>query len=295
MSIIERLYYSSPIFEWIYKKSVFSGFLYKVKQFYSYFVFKWLTKTQFKEEKLRRGGYIDSKYEKLLSLKDKYLGKRCFITCTGPSLTISDLELLKNEYVFGMNSICQIHDMTNWKPDFYGIQDGKVFEKLRSYILNTDNGVVFVPYAFKEHYNTPADWVYFHVSWAYHLYDRRYTGKFYAKFSDDCYATVYDGFSITYSLIQLAVYMGFTEIYLLGADCSYKGEKEHFIDMGRKVPDTETAMDRLFAAYREAKKFADANDIKIYNATRGGCLEIFPRVTLEDILTRDVMNKNEKK
>ena len=30
-------------------------------------------------------------------IKGKYKGKRCFITATGPSLTVDDLELLRNE------------------------------------------------------------------------------------------------------------------------------------------------------------------------------------------------------
>ena len=32
------------------------------------------------------------------------------------------------------------------------------------------------------------------------------------------------------------------------------------------------------------KKIADSKGVKIYNATRGGRVETFPRVNLEDIL-----------
>ena len=40
--------------------------------------------------------------------------------------------------------------------------------------------------------------------------------KYHSKFSDNAFNVVYNGYTITYSLIQLAVYMGFKEIYLIG-------------------------------------------------------------------------------
>jgi hypothetical protein len=44
----------------------------------------------------------------------------------------------------------------------------------------------------------------------------------------------------------------------------------------------------MIEAYREAKKYADLHNIKIYNATRGGMLEVFERVDLDKVL----LNKN---
>ena len=36
-------------------------------------------------------------------------------------------------------------------------------------------------------------------------------------------------------------------------------------------------------AYQSAKKYADAHGIKIYNATRGGNLEVFERVDFDSL------------
>ena len=118
-----------------------------------------------------------------------------------------------------------------------------------------------------------------------------YPKRFFAKYSNDCYVRVYDGFSITYSIIQLATYMGFDEIYLLGADCTYMGKQHHFIETGVVDPGYKEASDRLFASYGEAKRYAEANGIKIYNATRGGCLELFERVDLDEIVVNNRKNK----
>ena len=62
---------------------------------------------RFKIDKFLRKNNINNKYSfnKILSYKNKYKNKRCFIIGTGPSLEINQLELLKNEYTFSMNSI----------------------------------------------------------------------------------------------------------------------------------------------------------------------------------------------
>ena len=46
----------------------------------------------------------------------------------------------------------------------------------------------------------------------------------------------------------------------------------------------ETIGDKMIDAYKVAKQYADDHNIKIYNATRGGKLEVFERVDLDDIL-----------
>lgn len=292
---IYRYYQNSSRLKHLYKETAwglpFRGAI-RCKQ---YIYHKTKALWQYLQTLPRRMGRSDGRFEPLRQLKGQYQGKRCFITCTGPSLTIQDLEALKNEYVFGMNSICLIHKQTKWKPDFFGIQDKNVFDKVKEALLSTDNGICFAPYSFKKRYNTPDNWIYFHTSGSYHLYEMGYETRFFAKFSDDCYNTVYDGYSITYSIMQLAVYMGFDELYLIGADCSYLGEKQHFIEHGNSNPAFEAgATKRLYASYGEAKKYAEAHGIKIVNVTRGGCLELFPRETLEDVLLRNEKNKTTK-
>ena len=268
--------------------------LHKLKQCGIFIKFKSEAIRQYLQTIPRTLGIKDARFMPLVAYKNKYKGKRIFITCTGPSLTIEDLEKLKYEYVFGMNSICLIHDKTDWKPDFFGCQDPQVFEKIKETMLSTDNGVVFLPYFYKKKFSTPEKYVYFHISGAYHLYEMIYGPKYFAKYSDDCYKTVYDGYTITYSIMQLAMYMGFDELYLIGADCSYLGKKEHFIETGHHDPGVQYAAERMFTSYGVAKEYAEAHGVKIFNATRGGCLELFPRVKLEDVLLNNEKNKLSK-
>jgi len=232
-------------------------------------------------------GVNDKKYEMIRLVKGKYNGKRCFIICTGPSLTYEDLELLKNEYTFGMNSLCLGYDKTSFRPDFFCFQDLKVYEKIKSHIKE-NTGMIIAPAGIEIEKGLEDRWSSFFCCGKYHMYELYYRTRYFAKFSSNCYSRVYDGYSITYSLLQIAAYMGFKEIYLIGADCSYLGEKQHFIEHGVYESNPADITQKLFASYGTAKKYAEKNGISIVNVTRGGCLELFPRANLEDVINTDL-------
>ena len=92
-------------------------------------------------------------------------------------------------------------------------------------------------------------------------------------------------YSVTHFLIQIAVYMGFKEIYLLGADCNQRiGKQVHFAEYGVPDKSLDTARERNLCGYEEIKKYCDKHDVTVYNATRGGELEIFKRVNMEELI-----------
>ena len=247
-----------------------------------------LEKKKQKQIESRRNGAEDTRYGWIKKYRGMHKGQRCFIVATGPSLTLADLELLKGEVTFGMNSVTRLFPQTGWRPTYYGIQDANVYEKMEQSICeayeNADN--VFVSDVIAEKFGIPENFHQFPYDAVYHD-NQLEIERYFAEFSDDCYAIVYDGYSITYSLIQIAVYMGFQEIYLLGADCSYKrGAKNHVVDSGNDDKNEEKNYEKMTVGYQKAKEYADAKGIKIVNCTRGGMLEVFPRETLEQVLSR---------
>lgn len=246
---------------------------------------------QYKVEKMikkRKNGFIDEQFAKIKSLEGIHRNERCFIVATGPSLTMEDLQLIKDEVTFGMNSITRIFDKTDWRPTYYGIQDRQVYEKMErsimEYYRNANN--VIVADQLNRFFDIPENFIQFPYNGNYHIFRGNYE-DYSAEFSPNAYEVVFDGYSITYSLIEIAVYMGFTEIYLLGADCNYpKGEKNHFVESGFVDKNAASNPIRMRVGYKKAKEYADANGIKIINCTRGGMLEVFPREDLESVLSR---------
>jgi hypothetical protein len=237
---------------------------------------------------------IRKKYGKKLSrFKDIHKGKRCFIIGNGPSLKMEDLDKLKNEYTFAANKIYIAFEDTDWRPVYYCIQDFEMIREDYSDIMTkvksatrfiAGNHLIVQKDKLK-------DWIYFFLD------VRGYYRKF-PPFSKDISKQIFEGCTVTYANMQLAVYMGFKEIYLLGVDFSYAGStseqtKNYFSDkyMGNKEfgknynpPNIEKSL----MAYKSARKYADKHGIKIYNATRGGKLEVFDRVDF-DSLTFDAM------
>ena len=216
------------------------------------------------------------------SLKDSYSGKRCFIVATGPSLKISDLDLIKNEYSFGVNSCVLALDKTDWRPDFFILHDSKAWMTLKNIITAHPELKAAVADFVAKRYQVP-QWIKrypFHrlTSRMYHL--KGYPSKF--IFSDDCYASVYDGGSVVFTAMQFAVYMGFKEICLLGCDCNYSQEKKHFLkyEIMRIARQSSIDGERMIASHGYFKKFADSHGVKVINCTRGGMLEVYPRKPL---------------
>jgi hypothetical protein len=232
----------------------------------------------------RRG----KKYEELKKMKNTHECERCFIIATGPSLTLDDIHLLRDEYTIAMNNICMLYNKTDWRPNLYGIQDYEVYNRLEKTLLENPKGV-FVSQIIAEKKKSAEAFAQFPLNTYYLQYDYRYTDKLPIKFSDNAYKVVYDAYSITFSLMQIAIYMGFKEIYLLGADCNQGvGQKNHFIENGHEEAKEKliTAAYRNIYAHEHIKKFCESKGVKVFNATRGGMLEVYERVNLDDMVDK---------
>ena len=92
-------------------------------------------------DKFRREKGHKSYFDKIKNFQNKYKGKRCFIVATGPSLTLEDLNKLNDykEYTFGMNSLVGFFDKTEWRPNFYVLQDCDVYKKNKEQIKKYDD------------------------------------------------------------------------------------------------------------------------------------------------------------
>ena len=226
--------------------------------------------------------------KKIEQYKDIHKGKRCFIIATGPSLRISDLDVLdkNHEICFSMNRIYNLFDRTEWRPDYYVIEDRQMIEDLSEEIADLKLPNKFVceePRSYWENYQA-ADSIKFKM-----IMSEFYSGK--VGFSRNLEKFAYHGFTVTYICLQLAVYMGFSEIYLLGVDFNYSkdiyAESNHFEGYQRYYRDirlNQIYPERMEIAYKKAKEIASKEGISIYNATRGGKLEVFERVDIDTVL-----------
>ncbi len=219
--------------------------------------------------------------KQILKFKNLHQGKRCFIVATGPSLTVNDLDKLymNHEICISMNRIYNIFPKTNWRPDYYVIEDAKMIEDLAMEIASLPLEYKFVssvPEIYWEQRKA-------NKSIKFNMILEEYDDES-IRFSRNIERYMYNGRTVTYICMQLAAYMGFKEIYLLGVDFSYskdiyaesnhfEGYQKHYKDIRLNTVDTR----KQLCAYKKAKKETEALGIKIINATRGGKLEVFER------------------
>ena len=233
--------------------------------------------------------------------KNFYSGKRCFIIGNGPSLNVNDLNKIKNagEISFASNSIYNLYDKTEWRPTIYTISD---FLEIK-HTLNEISKLP-PPTKLKILAMSPESRV-FNIDNAIllKLIDKD-PAEQKVLFSDDISKCIHDGATVTYTSIQCAVYFGFKEIFLLGVDHSFAqertknglkinhGVKNHFenylTDYAKESGSDDEGyfifpVDFATMAFEKAKEYADSHGIKIFNATRGGKLEVFERVDFDSL------------
>ncbi|MDE7298101.1 MAG: DUF115 domain-containing protein [Lachnospiraceae bacterium] len=227
---------------------------------------------------------------KIQQLRNCHKGERCFVIGTGASLKYEDLELISNEFSFASNSIILTYKKTSWRPNVYGIVDYFGYkEDIAKYSSkNFDDYAkefVFLNSRICAEGNKRISLLVSHVN-----HRKRRIEKKEIKQEEELSICFRDCFTVTNMLISLAIYMGFREIYLLGVDCDYSGEKIHIeetlADQIRKMDSSHLRprADLMLCGYELMNRVAKKNQCQIYNATRGGKLEIFPRMQLEEVM-----------
>ena len=233
--------------------------------------------------------FYDKNAQELEKLKDIHIGKRCFVIATGPSLRLADVEKLSNEVTIGVNSIYRLYDKTTFRPMYYTVLDEAAQKKTEENIekynrLSTSGtfmndlrrikiaGINYIPYCYQNHW--------------FKLGDNKFDYSENLKYCTDLLWGLYDKYTITNAAIELAIYMGCKEIFLIGVDCNYTGPQVHF----DTTDDEEITQDiayhtqkAMVMGFRFIERETKKRGIHIYNATRGGMLEEFDRVDFDSL------------
>lgn len=233
-------------------------------------------------------------------LYNAFRGKRCFIIGNGPSLNKHDLSLLQDEYVFAVNSVFYKTDEMGFRPTFYVVEDTSVMKENIERIRAYDAPYKFFPTNYRTLHPKASNVYFFRMNRGF--YEKSSPNFCVPRFSTDASKVVYCGQSVTYINLQLAYFLGFTEVYLIGMDFDYVIPKEHkrngdvilsttddpnhfhkdYFGKGKTWKDPK--LDRVAMNYRKAKLVYEAVGRRIYNATIGGKLEIFERADYESLL-----------
>ena len=223
---------------------------------------------------------------------------RAWIIGNGPSLRQTPLALLTNENTFGVNAIHLAYEWTDWRPkslvwtDYAGYTNGT--EIIEAQAKQADNGIR----------------CFFRYDYAFNIEPARKSPYPFVHYIKTCFEHVHCdvnsprrpeawhfpqvcryGGSVAVAM-QLAVLEGYNPIILLGCDLGYREPRPGEPDPNHFHPDYHSHTDftwesrdpTLIHAHQQAKRYCDEHGIVVLNATLGGLLEVYPRISLEKAL-----------
>ena len=240
---------------------------------------------------------LSQSQRRMRAFKDCHKGKRCFIIGNGPSLKDMDLSPLQDEVTFGMNRIYLLFPELGFETTYYVSINTLVIEQCREDIQALSMPR-FITWRGRKWLKDGPSLIFL---------DTDYTAP--EAFSTEATGRIFEGSTVTYVALQIAYYMGFEEVILIGVDHSFttKGppnvtvistgdDQDHFAPhyFGKgfrwQLPDLE-ASERAYALAKEA---FERDGRRVFDATAGGKLQVFPKVDFGGLFQTAFAGKEHK-
>jgi hypothetical protein len=218
-------------------------------------------------------------------------GQRCFIVANGPSLINTDLDLLRNEITFGLNRIYLNFERSTFRPTYYVAINELILEQFSNEISQLTMPK-FLNWNRRAYYGSPnAKLVFLKPKMVVNDY-----------FQYDLTRPLIVGATVTFVALQLAYYMGFQKVIVIGLDHNYvdKGtpnktetrlseqDESHFhaqyFPKGVKwqLPDLQ----RSEIDFAIARRAFESGSREILDATLGGKCQVFRKVDYLSLFNR---------
>jgi hypothetical protein len=217
---------------------------------------------------------------RLAAMKNQHQGERCFILGNGPSLKRTDLSLLEDEFTFGLNRIYLLFDEIGFATTYYVSVNKLVIQQCAEEIVQRVPSPKFISWRARELIEFASDMMF--------LRPKPEPG-----FHTDITEGIWEGATVTYVAMQIAYYLGFETVILIGVDHSFEtkgtphetvvsgGDDPNHFDpdyFGKgfrwQLPDLQTSE----LAYRLAKYQFERSGREIIDATIGGQLQVFQKI-----------------
>lgn len=232
-------------------------------------------------------------------LKDIHKSNRCFILGNGPSINDFDILKIKNELIFVMSNFYHWDKYTSLSPIYHSIvnipdtfSENEKFLILKELDDKTLSNKIFI--GFRNRY----------VIDKYKLFQNKDiyyigTANVERKFAID--RITREHYSNPLQAIEIALYMGFSEIYLLGIEYNEVCSGSYFYFFDRKnliVNDPEIDMCSkpmtklsvtlqstldIVVEFEKLTEFAQQNNVKIFNLSNQSILRMFPHKNYYDL------------
>jgi hypothetical protein len=228
---------------------------------------------------------VEEGYRRLAEFEGIHKGKRCVIIGNGPSLNKMDLSFLNNEYCFGLNRIYLGFERFGFTPTYLVSVNKFVLEQSAGELADVPC-TKFISFEGVPHVKPADDLI---------VINPRTWEDF---FSTDPRQGLCIGSTVTYVAMQLAFWMGFDDVVLIGVDHRFatqgtphkivesQGDDPNHFDPGYfgkgftwQLPDLKNSEQ----VYRIADAYFRAYRHKIVDATVDGACPVFEKADYREL------------
>jgi hypothetical protein len=197
----------------------------------------------------------------IADFKHVHDGKRVFVLASGPSLAQHDLSRLRRRLVIGLNRSVWAY------PDshYHCTMDQRLFDEypevLRStrYLFTLEGRPFGMPL--------------------------RLLGA--EGFSEDLTQGIYSGYTVAYFALQVAVYMGFREVFFLGLDLDHRAGQTHFFGHDfRSRNHVDTEFPRMRRMLSLGAEHATRLGVRVYTCSPASGVDGFETISYDLALAR---------
>ncbi|MCK8087076.1 6-hydroxymethylpterin diphosphokinase MptE-like protein [Vibrio sp. 1CM8B] len=199
--------------------------------------------------------------------------KKLLILGTGPSLSCINKDIFKHVDTLSVNGYAKLIKESQWpSPTYYMLQDLQVSEKIEPYLDSVNSKIISSSYLYLKNKKVRkyVNYVFNHY-FMDHVFCDNYLPYTYKK-TKDAARYITDGYTVVYSAIELAEYLGYEEVYLLGVDASYSKElnNRNIVNINKIDSTYESAGDRIIFGI---ENFVNSKTkLKLYNCSIQGRL-----------------------
>jgi hypothetical protein len=226
----------------------------------------------------RRIAFDPANTLQLLRLRNRHYNEQCIVIAPGPSLGMIDLSLIADHpNVIGVNGVYKIHNQLRYyfvsSPNFY-LSNEKEISKVKAERTFLSSHIPFLP-------GPSRTYLKLHEKRENIIYHRQY-------FHANLLKSLFRGPTVILDIVlPTLIWMGFSEIILVGADYSLENFKRFYPENEHKVikfVDNGNEMIDAHQSFHFVKQFIEKNNNlpKIIDASPCSDLDCFPKIALED-------------
>lgn len=210
----------------------------------------------------------------LKELKDKFRGQRCFIIGYKEGVNLEELNVMLNEKCIAYNGICKFFTKTPLRPSQYILTNSEHYLGNGKYIEAMDSFIASNVKVFEDKFAKKPTY--------FNIMGNGFIPQL-PSFGSTQHKEALRRIDDLYIALQLALYEGFSEIYIYGFDGIYDAQitsyDEALVNADKKYDYPEEAQTLL----KNVKTYAASAGTAIYNMSGINSLDMFERRSFDEV------------